>query len=55
MLSVTRLPIGRKGAVPEVWLTAPSWIGKVARFDVERTPCGRTLCPQPGAAKPGRC
>ena len=49
----------RKGAVLEVWLTAPNWIGKVVRFEIERgrshTPRGRTLCLQPGAAKPGKC
>ena len=49
----------RKGAVLEVWLTAPNSIGKVVRFEVQRgrgrTPRGRTLCLQPGAAKPGKC
>jgi hypothetical protein len=49
----------RKGAVLEVWLTAPNSIGKVVRFEVERgrdrRPRGRTLCLQPGAAKPGKC
>jgi hypothetical protein len=49
----------RRGAVLEVWLTAPNSIGKVVRFEVHsgrnRTPRGRTLCLQPGAAKPGKC
>jgi hypothetical protein len=49
----------RKGAVLEVWLTAPNSIGKVVRFEVERgrshRPQGRTLCLQPGTAKPGKC
>jgi hypothetical protein len=49
----------RKGAVLEVWLTAPNSIGKVVRFEVKsgrnRTPRGRTLCLAPGAAKPGKC
>jgi hypothetical protein len=49
----------RKGAVLEVWLTAPNSIGKVVRFVVDRgrhkRPRGRTLCLQPGAAKPAKC
>jgi hypothetical protein len=49
----------RRGAVLEVWLTAPNSIGKVVRFEVQRgrsrTPRGRTLCLQPGSAKPGKC
>ena len=49
----------RRGAVLEVWLTAPNSVGKVVRFEVHsgrnRTPRGRTLCLQPGAAKPGKC
>jgi hypothetical protein len=49
----------RKGAVLEVWLTAPNSVGKVVRFEVQRgrnrTPRARTMCLQPGSAKPGKC
>jgi hypothetical protein len=49
----------RKGAVLEVWLTAPNSVGKVVRFKVDRgrnrTPRARTMCVQPGSAKPGKC
>ena len=49
----------RKGAVLEVWITAPNSVGKVVRFVVERgrnrRPRGRTMCLPPGAAKPGKC
>jgi putative metal-binding protein len=49
----------RKGAVLEVWLTAPNSVGKVVRFKVGRgrdhTPRAQTLCLQPGTASPGKC
>src|SRR5262249_49416115 len=49
----------RRGAVLEVWLTAPNSIGKVVRFEVKsgrnQTPRGRTMCLEPGSAKPGKC
>lgn len=49
-----RLPVG---TVIEVQITAPNFIGKVARFTVRKSaiPKRTNLCLPPGARKPSRC
>ena len=46
----------RAGAVLEVRITAPEWIGKVVRYKTRdgKPPKVSTLCLRPGAKKPQR-
>ena len=46
----------KPGAVIEIRITAPGWIGKVVRYTVRsgKLPKATTLCLAPGASKPAR-
>ena len=47
----------RRGAVIEVFVTAPGRIGKYTRFTIRANaaPARRDLCLQPGKSKPAAC
>jgi hypothetical protein len=47
----------RRGAVIEVFVTAPGRIGKYTRFTIRSNaaPARRDLCLQPGKSKPVAC